>query len=291
MTRSTHHNLSLGCAVWAYRGFIGNLYPEHTTAKNLLPLYTDRLTAVEGNTTFYAMPPAETLLGWREHMPAHFAFCPKLDRRITHEGNLLANKKLTMLFLERMTLLEDNLGPVLMQLPPSFSPASFQELKRYLSWWPHDQARLALEVRHPGWWQPAPGRALNELCTELGIARVLLDTRPIYSNDDDPQATNERKKPNIPMHPVVTAPFTFVRFIAHPDPEPTRPFLEQWIDQVAEWLREGTQVYFFSHCPIEEHSPGYARDFYRGLEKQVDDLPALPWDHAKEPPKQLGLFG
>lgn len=291
MTITPPQSLWLGCAVWAYRGFIGNLYPEGTTDRDLLPLYTERLTAVEGNTTFYALPPEDTVRKWQAQMPAGFAFCPKLDRRITHEGNLLEHTQRSVVFIERIKLFKDNLGPTLMQLPPSFSPASFQELKRYLTWWPRDEVELALEVRHPGWWQDAPGHALNELCAELGIARVLLDTRPIFSSPHDPQASSERKKPRLPLHPVLTAPFTMVRFIAHPEQRYTTEYLEAWVDQVAEWVRDGQRVYFFSHCPIEERSPEYGRTLYRGVAAQHPNLPRLPWDTLKAPPKQLGLFG
>lgn len=282
----------LGCAVWAYRGFIGPLYPEGSTMQDALSLYTARLTAVEGNTTFYALPPEETVLKWKEAMPPNFAFCPKLDRRITHEAQLVQTERLTTQFLERMSLIGDNLGPILLQLPPSFSPTSFTALKRYLERWP-SQFELAVEVRHPGWWQDAPARGLTDLLAKHQVARVLLDTRPVYRSPDDPQAVSERKKPNIPLSVQVTAPFTFVRFIAHPHEQHTTPFLEEWIDTLEEWLgtQDDLRVYFFSHCPVEERSPAYARQIQDRLEARLPWLPALPWDTAWTPPEQLGLFG
>lgn len=282
----------LGCAVWAYRGFVGPLYPEGSNMQDALSLYTERLTAVEGNTTFYALPPEETVLKWREAMPPSFAFCPKLDRRITHEAQLVQTEQLTERFLERMRLLGDNLGPILLQLPPSFSPTSFTTLKRYLERWP-PEVEVAVEVRHPGWWQDAPARGLAELLTRHNAARVLLDTRPVYQSPDDPQAVSERKKPNIPLNLELTAPFTMVRFIAHPHQEHTDPFLEEWVDTLDTWLAasDDLRVYFFSHCPVEERSPVYARQLHEQLEARHPWLPALPWDTAPTPPKQLGLFG
>lgn len=290
-TDSPARHFYLGCAVWAYRGFIGTLYPEGTRGDELLEAYVERLTAVEGNTTFYALPEASTLEKWAATMPEGFAFCPKLDRRITHEARLTEGKKLTLLFLERMALLGDNLGPVLVQLPPSYGPADYGDLKHFLSWWPHDRFEMALEVRHPGWWQEAPARGLTSLLSDYGVARVLLDTRPQYENPEfDIRVDDERKKPNVPVIPELTAPFTFVRFIAHPDADITLPYLTEWTEQVAHWLEQGTRVYFFSHCPIEERSPGYARQIQREVARLYPEVDPLPWDTAPTPPKQLGLF-
>ena len=72
--------LWLGCAVWAYRGWVGDFYPERTTQKEMLGRYVERLTAVEGNTTFYAIPSKETAAAWAETMPEGFKFCAKLNK-------------------------------------------------------------------------------------------------------------------------------------------------------------------------------------------------------------------
>ncbi|MEC9442127.1 MAG: DUF72 domain-containing protein [Myxococcota bacterium] len=280
----------LGCAVWAYRPWIGEFYPHGASQDKLLELYAQRLTCVEGNTTFYALPPEDNVEKWASQMPPGFKFCPKLARRVTHEGKLTDGQTYTELFLERMTGFGDNLGPVLVQLPPTFGPAQFHELKQYLKWWPHDEFPMALEVRHEGWWLDAPARGLNELLVDCGASRVLLDTRPIYSGQDDPQSENPRKKPEIPVHPVVTNNTAFVRYIQHPVAKRNEEYTRQWSDQVDAWLRDEVEVYFFSHCPIEDHSPAFARDFQRSLEALDAPVPPLPWDDVKDPPKQLGLF-
>jgi hypothetical protein len=44
----------LGCAVWAYKEWLGDLFPPGSKSAELLRLYSRRLTTVEGNTTFYA---------------------------------------------------------------------------------------------------------------------------------------------------------------------------------------------------------------------------------------------
>ena len=41
-----------GCAVWAFKDWVGEFYPRGSKAGDFLRLYGDRMTAVEGNTTF-----------------------------------------------------------------------------------------------------------------------------------------------------------------------------------------------------------------------------------------------
>lgn len=70
-------NFLLGCAVWAYKGWIGEFYPPKSQAGELLHLYSQRLRTVEGNTTFYAIPSSETIAQWKSQMSPGFRFCPK----------------------------------------------------------------------------------------------------------------------------------------------------------------------------------------------------------------------
>jgi uncharacterized protein YecE (DUF72 family) len=65
-----------GCAVWACKDWVGDFYPRGSKAGDFLRLYGDRLTAVEGNTTFYSLPNAQTIERWANTMPAGFRFCP-----------------------------------------------------------------------------------------------------------------------------------------------------------------------------------------------------------------------
>ncbi len=46
-------NLYIGCAVWGYKDWIGDLFPPGSKSGDLLALYSRRLTTVEGNTSFY----------------------------------------------------------------------------------------------------------------------------------------------------------------------------------------------------------------------------------------------
>jgi uncharacterized protein YecE (DUF72 family) len=43
----------IGCAVWASKDWLGELFSPGSKSADFLALYSRRLTAVEGNTTFY----------------------------------------------------------------------------------------------------------------------------------------------------------------------------------------------------------------------------------------------
>ncbi len=281
----------MGCAVWAYKAWVGDLFPTGSRAADFLQLYSRRFTTVEGNTTFYSTPDPETVQRWATETPSGFEFCLKLPRELTHQGLLEPHIPGAIAFLDRMRGLGDRLGPLFAQLPPSYGPELIQDLKAFLQAWPRSSTPLTLEVRHPGWFVPNQAQRLNALLQDLGVGRVLLDTRPIYECPDNPQLLSERKKPQLPLELSVTAEFSLIRYISHPDLSLNQPYLEAWAQQVEQGLRQGTRIYFFVHCPIEARSPQTARHFQQLLEQQETPVPPLPWNQIQETsPAQLSLF-
>jgi uncharacterized protein YecE (DUF72 family) len=283
-------NFFLGCAVWAYKGWLGDFFPASSRTVDFLRLYSQRLTAVEINATFYGVPSRDTVTRWAEETPAGFQFCPKLPRDLTHKGLLQPSIPQALTFGKLMQTLGDRLGPIFVQLPPQYGPTMLNDLHAFLSSWPREEVPLAVEVRHPDWFREPHAQTLTSLLERLGVGRVLLDTRPIYEGPDDPQLGTERRKPKLPLQPSVTAPFSFVRFITHPQRESNNPFIEEWLAHIKQWLVQGTRIYFFVHCPIEEHSPGTARYFQSLLQQRKIPVPPLPWDDLKSAPTQLSLF-
>ncbi|MBE9040383.1 DUF72 domain-containing protein [Oscillatoriales cyanobacterium LEGE 11467] len=279
----------LGCAVWAYRGWLGEFYPTGSRTSDFLHLYSRRFSTVEGNTTFYAIPDAQTVRRWALETPDDFEFCLKLPREFTHSGLLQPSIEGTLRFLEHMEGLGDKLGPVFAQLPPNYGPEYLPDLEAFLEALP-ENVPLALEVRHPDWFCEPHALQLNAILEGLGVGRVILDSRPIYSGDDDPQENSSRRKPKLPVQPIVTADFTIVRFISHPVRSRNEAFWPEWANWLEGWLHQGKRVYFFVHCPIEERSPGTARDFSHLLEARGMHVPPLPWDSVEQPPLQLSLF-
>lgn len=283
-------NFYLGCAVWSYKEWVGNLYPPKSKPSDFLNLYSRRFTTVEGNTTFYAIPNAETIEKWATQTPDEFKFCPKLNRQITHQGLLLPRGKEALAFLERMSGLNTCLGTTFIQLPPSYSPQYLSDLTEFLRICSQSNSSLALEVRHLDWFKPEYSDLLNDLLTQFNISRVLLDTRPIYNCPDNPQINSQRKKPKLPLQKIITNNIAFVRFISHPNSQYNESYLEQWAVNISDWLRQGKTVYFFVHCPQEVHSPETAKYFQSLLMKKDCNIPNLPWNKIDPNPKQLSLF-
>ncbi|MBD1809231.1 DUF72 domain-containing protein [Microcoleus sp. FACHB-SPT15] len=281
----------IGCAVWGHKSWVGDLYPKGSKAAEFLNLYSQRFTAVEGNTTFYSAPNQETVAQWASQMRPGFELCPKLPRQLTHNGCLQPSISGALEFLEQMQSLGKHLGPIFAQLPPSYEPALLEDLTAFLDAWPRSEAPLAVEVRHPDWFKEPYASNLNTVLEQLGVGRVVLDTRPAYSGSAIyGQQPVEPRKPKVPVQPVVTAPFSLVRFISHPDQKVNQPFMEEWITLVDQWLRLGKRIYFFVHCPIEKYSPGNARHFQQLLEQQGAPVPPLPWNNIEQLPIQLNLF-
>lgn len=275
-----------GCAVWAYKDWVGNFYPKGSKPGDFLRLYGDRLTAVEGNTTFYSMPDAKTIDRWASTMPPGFRFCPKLPRAFSHQGKLQPFSQAAHQFVQTLVPLGDRLGPLFLQLPPTYGPDNITDLRQFLGQWPRQSFPIAVEVRHPDWFKEPHGQRLNQMLSAMGVGRVLLDTRPIYQNIDlataDPQLGSERRKPPVPLEPVVTAPFTLIRYISHPTQGINQPYLADWTPRLYQWLNTGTDVYFFAHCPQEIHSPGIARQVYHQLQQVGAPLPPLGWDVVEQ---------
>lgn len=282
--------LRLGCAVWSYKGWVGDFYPQGSRSTQFLHLYSQRLTTVEGNTTFYAIPDEDTVARWASQTSPGFEFCLKLPRDLTHQGTLQPSIPGALSFLKQMRGLGNRLGPIFAQLPPRYGPELLDDLRAFLSAWPRAEAALALEVRHPDWFQEPYASQLTALLEQLGVGRVLLDSRPIYSGPDDAQVNIERRKPELPVQSSVTAAFSLIRFISHPQREFNQIFLEEWVDFVNHQLRQGTRLYFFVHCPVEELSPGTARYFQQLLLQCGVSVPPLPWNSIEQPSTQLSLF-
>ncbi|MGB3614980.1 MAG: DUF72 domain-containing protein, partial [Elainellaceae cyanobacterium] len=110
----------------------------------------------------------------------------------------------------------------------------------------------------------------------------------IYAGSDDPQEHSQRRKPRLPLQPVVTAPFTIIRYISHPDLQRNQAYITQWATQISAWLTQGIDVYLFVHCPEEARSPAVVAAFHQALVSAAAPVPPLPW-HRQET-EQLSLF-
>lgn len=218
--------LRVGTSGWSYRHWVGPFYPPGTRPSAFLEHYAGHFDCVELNATFYRLPKPETVEGWARKTPEKFTFCPKLSRLITHQKKLRDVEELLGRFLERLQPLRGKLGPLLVQLPPSF--AFDEECLRRFAGALSEQApglRAALEARHPSWLEPA---AL-ELLEVHQIACVVADSGGRF-----------------PSCEAVTAPFVYLRFHGPGElyvSRYERDTLAAYADKIAPWLAEGRDVW------------------------------------------------
>lgn len=281
----------LGCPSWSESAWCGSLYPAHASSAEFLSHYARVFNAVEGNTTFYASPSAETVERWAARMPAELRFCAKLPREVSHNGDLRANLDATETFRRLLAPLGSRVAPYWLQLPASFTPARLAELHSFLEPW--QSGELAVEVRHPAFFDKGEDeRRLNRLLHGLGIERICLDTRALFSCDSRAPAVlhAQAKKPRLPLRPTAFSQSPQVRFIGHPELSANDPFMAPWLDKVASWIEEGRTPYVFLHTSDNRLAPQLAQRFHQQLMQRLPGLVALPEPEGDARTEQLGLL-
>lgn len=158
----------IGTAGWSIPRAVAPAFPADGSR---LVRYAARFDAVEINTSFYRPHRAETYAKWAAAVPSHFRFAVKLPQTITHDGRLAGAGAELDAFLDQVSGLGRRLGCVLVQLPPSLAydarrAGAFLRVLRARHAGP-----VALEPRHPTWFEPAVDARL----ADAGIARVAAD--------------------------------------------------------------------------------------------------------------------
>lgn len=151
--------IEIGCQGWNYDDWTTKadgetiFFPRGTRSGEMLEIYAKMFETIEVDSTFYAIPPSTSIENWYKKAPENFTFSLKLPQQITHEYNL-REPSFPVLeeFCERISLLKEKLGIVLIQLPPNFeaSKENAQALREFLAELPKD-IRFAVEFRARQW--------------------------------------------------------------------------------------------------------------------------------------------
>ena len=136
-----------------------------------LERYAARFSCAEVNSSFYREHRRSTYQRWAASVPADFRFSVKLPRAITHEQRLVATDVLLDVFLDEISGLGGQLGPLLIQLPPSLAfdedaAALFVEDFRA-----RHAGEAVIEPRHPSWFTAGA----TALLSAARIARAAAD--------------------------------------------------------------------------------------------------------------------
>lgn len=292
--RTMIQGMHLGLPFWGFEGWQGSLYTRDSRTSDFLAQYARVFNSVEGNTTFYAEPPARTVEKWNRESPEDFRFCFKIPRTITHDAMLHDVGDATAAFLDRLRPLRAKLGPLMIQLPPNFGARDLPRLETFLADLP-DDFRYAVELRDPELAADGlPARLADDLLEEAGVGRVIMDTRPLRDGPSDhPDILAARhKKPDLPVREEALSEDPIVRIVFHPDPMVNARWLERWTQILAGWLASGLRPLVFVHSPSNRESPEIARALLEGIaaKRPVGAMPAWPGEAGESASGQLALL-
>ncbi len=225
----------VGCSGWQYDDWRGVIYPPDLPKRDWLPYYATLFDTVELNTTFYRLPSAAAVDGWREAVPEGFVFAAKLGAFGSHRKKLRDAEWWLPNHLERIPRLGETLGPTLAQLPPRWK-RNAARLDEFLALVPPDQ-RWAVEVRDPSWLHDEVIEVMRRHHAALCIHDLL------------------------PDHPwELTTGWTYVRFhgpdaLARPYVGPYGPDrLQPVAARLAGWLAAGIDVYAYFNNDYDGHA-------------------------------------
>jgi uncharacterized protein YecE (DUF72 family) len=226
--------LRVGTSGYAYKEWKGNFYPEKLPANEMLRFYAQQFGSVEINNTFYRMPTESVVEQWGAQVPDGFQFALKLNQQITHIKKLRDCASTLQRFLEVASVLQHSagLGPVLVQLPPTFK-ADLKLLGDFLALRPR-AFRFALEVRHASWYTEETYALLRKNGSALCLAETDEFTPPFE----------------------VTADFVYAR-LRKTDYAPKE--ITAWRKRVDECVSRGLDVYVYFKHEEAGKGPAYAK--------------------------------
>jgi uncharacterized protein YecE (DUF72 family) len=224
--------LFAGTSGFSYSSWKGGFYPRSLSGPKMLRYYSERLNGLEVNGSFYRTTPESTLLKWAAETPEGFRFCMKANRGLTYSAEAFDKVGLARLFSQRISLLGERLGPVLLQFPPTRQKnvALLESLLSAL------ERPAAAEFRHESWFDEDTYRVLREHRGALVV-------------------TDEEKWPRAPLVALGSVAYFRLRRGY------TTRALDPWIEQVRSAIATHDEVHvYFKHYSA---SPALARRLLR----------------------------
>jgi uncharacterized protein YecE (DUF72 family) len=259
-------NLLVGTSSWSCSDWLGSFYPAHLKPGQFIEAYARKFRAVEIDSTYYSIPPPQVVASWRDKTPEDFVFTATVPGAITHEKVLRNCQAEFTTFLRSIELLDDRLGPLLLQFP-YFRQSIFVSrdpfvrlLKPFLKCLPKE-FKFALEIRNKTWitWD------FLELLREHSVAFALVAQAWMPPIDTLAKALD-----------LLTGDFVYVRFIGDRKAieaktsrwdkliEDKTPEMTVWINELKNIVNRGVKTYAF----FNNHYAGFAP----GSVKQFEDL-------------------
>ena len=271
-----------GTSSWSEKTWVGPFYPPGTRPGDFLSVYAETFRTVEADVTWYRVPDAPLVEGWRRKVPAGFRLAAKFPRSVVHGGEgprpdperVLVREHVQVdlePFLEAMGLLGDRLGPLVLQFPyfnrgvfPG--PAPFLDrLEAFLEALPSGY-RYAVEVRNRSWIGPP----LLDLLRRHRAALVWVDLAYM------PHPADLARRFDL-----VTTDFVYGRLIGDRKEidRRTKTFdrivfdqdrrLARWADLLAATLGRVPETYVYANNHYAGHGPATIRDLAQRVSERA----------------------
>jgi len=153
-------DIRIGTSGWHYNHWRELFYPAKLPKSQWFEHYAKHFDTVEINNTFYQLPKEVSVERWHAQGPADFVYTVKANRYITHIKRLKNAAEPLQTFFERVGLLEEKLGPILYQLPPSLHQ-SLDLLRDFVKLLPK-KSTAVFEFRHKSWFSKDTFRMLDK---------------------------------------------------------------------------------------------------------------------------------
>ncbi len=228
----------IGTSGWSYKSWERSFYPAGLSASRHFEFYASQFSTVEINLTFYRLPAAKMVEGWRDKAPAGFVYAAKGSRFITHMKKLVDAGEALDGFFDRIRPLQRRIGVILWQLPPMFHKDA-GKLDAFLSQLPRAYHH-AVEFRHGSWLD----EEIFETLHRHGAAHVSVSSQLM------------------PRNLTVTADLVYIRFhgltggAAH---DYTREELAPWVEHIRAQAAKGKTVYAYFNNDVKVRAPANAR--------------------------------
>ena len=237
----------VGTSGWHYEDWRGRFYPEKLPKASWLEFYAREFSTVELNNTFYRLPSEKAVKTWHDSSPQGFTFSVKASRYITHIKRLKGSEESLDAMFDRVGPLEDKLGPILWQLPPSVHRDD-RILDEFLAILPKARQHV-FEFRHESWFRE-------------GVFDILREHNAAFCVLDQPDMT-------CPL--VATSDFAYFRFHGasdmysskYPDEE-----LLKWAEKIRGLARSLESVYIYFNNDVRGYAVENARTLRAFLEEK-----------------------
>lgn len=213
----------IGTSGWSYSHWgKGIFYPEDLPKRQQLEYYSQMFNSVELNASFYHLPLTQTFKNWYQRTPKDFLFAVKASRYITHIKKLEGSG--WSRFIIRAKYLQEKLGVILFQLPPSWKSDS-QRLEKFISKL-SAQYKYVFEFRHNSWFC----EEIYHILEKHNIGLCIADS------------------PHFPFREKITSGFVYLRFHGARSLYSSRyskAELQKWAKKIKIWASQGLDIYAY----------------------------------------------